>query len=125
MKINIITNKISIDTPINPQDYIDIFDHKFTSKQFQLIEVLILENTNYMVSSCYVNEFIDEVANITKKASLNLRLPGVDDYNRLIYAVIYFTYPLLDNMYIEIEKDGVFAGELFDFEMIDYLHKVL
>jgi len=78
-----------------------------------------------MVSSCYVNEFIDEVANITKKASLNLRLPGVDDYNRLIYAVIYFTYPLLDNMYIEIEKDGVFAGELFDFEMIDYLHKVL
>ncbi len=93
---------------------------EFTSKQFQVTEVVILEDTNYMVSSCYVDEFIDEVANITKKASLGLRLPGVNDHNRLIYAAISVTYPLLDNMYTEIEKDGIFVGELFDFEMVDY-----
>lgn len=119
-----ITEKILNEKNVDPIDYINIFDKKFTSKQFQLTEVLVLENTNYMVSSCYVDEFIDEVANINKKASLNLRLPGVDDYNRLIYSAIYTTYPLLDKMYILIEKDGIFVGELFDFEMIEYLEKV-
>jgi serine/threonine protein kinase len=120
-----ITDKVlNENTGGDPRDYIDMFDHKFTYKQFQLTEILILQNTNYMVSSCYVDEFIDEVANITRKASLSMHLPGVNDINRLKYAAIYVTYPLLDNMYIEIEKDGVFVGELFDFEMTEYLIKV-
>jgi len=120
-----ITHKTMNETDTDPRDYIDMFDHKFSYKQFQLMEIEILEKSNYMVSSCYVDEFIDEVAKITKKASLNMRLPGVDDYNRLIYAAIYTTYPLLDKMYNEIEKDGLFVGELFDFQLIEYLHKML
>jgi serine/threonine protein kinase len=108
----------------DPRDYIDMFDHKFTYQQFQLTEILILQKTNYMVGSCYVDEFIDEVANITRKVSLNMHLPKVNDINRLIYASIYVTYPLLNKMYIEIEKDGIFVGELFDFEMTEYLIKV-
>ena len=54
-----------------------------------------------------------------------MRLPGVDDYNRLIYTAIYTTYPLLDRLYNEIEEDGLFVGELFDFQLIEYLNKVL
>lgn len=120
-----ITHKIMNETDTDPRDYIDSFNHKFSYKQFQLAEIEILEKSNYMVSSCYVDEFIDEVAKITKKASLNMRLPGVDDYNRLIYTAIYTTYPLLDRLYNEIEEDGLFVGELFDFQLIEYLNKVL
>lgn len=122
-----ITNKISTENNVDPRDYIDNFtdfEHKLTLKQFHSMEVFILQSSNYMVSSCYVDEFIDEVANITRKASLKLRLPGVTDQNRLVYSAIYVTYPLLDKMYTEIEKEGIFIGELFDFEMVEYLNKV-
>jgi serine/threonine protein kinase len=120
-----ITHKIMNEVDADPRDYIDAFNHKFSYKQFQLAEIEILEKSNYMVSSCYVDEFIDEVAKITKKASLNMRLLGVDDYNRLIYTAIYTTYPLLDRMYNEIEEDGLFVGELFDFQLIEYLQKII
>lgn len=119
-----ISEKLLSEHLVDPENYILMFDNKFTSKQFQVTEVVILEDTNYMISSCYVDEFINEVANINKKASLGLRLPGVNDHNRLIYAAISYTYPLLDDMYTEIEKDGIFVGELFDFEMVDYLNHV-
>lgn len=120
-----ITEKITNETNVNPIDYIDIFLRKFTLKEFQGTEIMILQNSNYMVTSCYMDEFINEVSNATKKSSLNLRLPGVDDYNRFIYSAIYTTYPLLDEMYIQIEKEGIFVGELFDFELIEYFKKVI
>ena len=119
-----ITDKTLSERNVDPEDYIDIFNYNFTLKQFQLYEILILQKTNYMVSSCYVDEFIDAVESITKKASLKLRSPGVNDHNRLIYTAINITYPLLDKMYRKIEEDGVFVGELFDFEMVEYLNKV-
>jgi len=119
-----ITDKTLSERNVDPEDYISQFDNRFTLKQFQLTEILILEKTNYMVSSCYVDEFIHEVANVTKKASLNLHISRVDDYNRLTFAAIYVTYPLLYKMYNEIENDKIFVGDLFDFEMVDYLNYV-
>ena len=122
-----VTHKISVEDNIDPEEYVYLFsdfDRKFTLKQFREMEVFILQSSNYMVSSCYVDEFIYEVENLTKKASLKLRSPGVNDHNRFIYSAINFTYPLLDKMYRKIEEDGVFVGELFDFEMVEYLNKV-
>jgi len=118
-----ITEKMINESSVNPMEYVDIFDRKFTLTEFQGIEILILQNCNYMVSSCYVDEFINEVSIKTKKESLNLKLPGVDDYNRLIYAAIYTTYPLLDNMYLEIEKNGLFVGDLSNFQLIEFFNQ--
>ena len=119
-----ITSKISDEESISPEEYINLFDNKFTLKQFRQTEIFTLQISNYMVSSCYVDEFIYEVENITRRASLKLRLPGINDYNRLFYTMINFTYSLLDKMYRKIEEDAVFVGQLTNSEMIEYLNKV-
>ena len=109
----------------DPDEYIKLFGNIFTIEDFQNTEITVLKKCNYMISSCYVDEFINDIMLFTRREGLKLRIPGVSDENRYIYSAIYNTYPILNKIYKLMEKDKVYVGELFDFEMVDYLNKFI
>lgn len=99
------------------------FENNFDLTQFQETEILILQRSNYMINSCYVDEFIHEISEITTATNLNLYLPGVNNQGRLQHIIANVTYPLLNDIYTEIEKDNKFVGELFSDQLLEYLDK--
>lgn len=116
-KINeiIVNNYVEID----PDIYVELFDPTFTFTQLIKSELNMLEAINYMTSSCDTDEFIYHVTKITEDASNNIDISEED--NKFINAAINTTYPLLAMMYDKIEEDGLYAGDMFYFEIMEYL----
>jgi serine/threonine protein kinase len=118
-----ITHKImNNDESIDPGEYVFYYNDNFTNKDLQQAEIEVLQNSNYMVSSCYVDDFIHEVDEITEEYSDLLLANGIkNEHVRLQYAIIGNTYPLLQTMYKQIENDEKYVGALSNPELIKYI----
>lgn len=81
-----------------------------------LVQFNLLRKLNYFITSCYTDEFINALNELTEKylQQYGVSLPMIN--KRKIY-------PLLIKMYNRIQNDGVYPGELHPFELIDYLVK--
>ena len=106
------------------------FDNQFTKNELIFSELSILKKMNYMLIED--NEFVhtleklithhyDKYILADQLKHLKLSI-GVEDLNvklSLVYSTII--YPLLLNMYETLQKQNLYPGEMFDFELLDYI----
>jgi serine/threonine protein kinase len=87
------------------------FGNIFTVKDLLLAQFTFFQRLNYLLTSCDTDEFVHAINVITTK---NLKRYGILKINNDII------YPALHKMYLNIQKDGLYPGNLFPFELIDY-----
>ena len=88
------------------------------------MEILLLKRVNYILTSCSYDDIIDALNNFTKSKQLVKQLINIPDYVKFALLEKTYTYPLLVNTYKSIQQDGLYPGDMFPFEFVDYIDKV-
>ena len=114
------------------QDNKDIFSElidaaKITKNELIFTELSILKKMNYMLMDDD-NEFVHGLEKLINQhvekyvvvdQLKTLVFANVDIKSSLVHSTII--YPLLLNMYETLEKENLYPGEMFDFELLDYI----
>jgi hypothetical protein len=100
------------------------YEYVFTVKELKYMEILLLKRVNYILTSCSYDDIIDALNNFTKSKQLVKQLINIPDYVKFALLEKTYTYPLLVNTYKSIQQDGLYPGDMFPFEFVEYIDKV-
>lgn len=98
----LLISKFDEDHVIDPVILIQIYSNIFEDYQLRYTEALILKRMNYLLISCDNDDLISRI--------IELNIPD----RKLRYDIIHQTYQLVQN-------DNQYTGDMFGFELVDYL----
>jgi hypothetical protein len=88
--------------------------NKITLKDLFLAQYKFLQKLDYLITSCYTDEFVQTLSILADKYLKQYGSQYPRENNEKVYSLLY-------KMYKRIQNDKVYPGNLHPFEMIDYL----
>jgi serine/threonine protein kinase len=88
--------------------------NKITLKDLFLAQYKFLQKLDYLITSCYTDEFVQALSILADKYLKQYGSQYPRENNEKVYSLLY-------KMYKRIQNDKVYPGNLHPFEMIDYL----
>jgi hypothetical protein len=91
----------------------------FNVTSLKLMQIIILKNLNYVLTSCELDEILDYFNTLIQKEFV--KKTGVNDTVKISLIEHQVIYPLFLKLYTTLNELNLFSGELFSFELIEYL----
>lgn len=115
-------------------DFVQYFDKTFTINELSHTQLLFLKRFDYLITTCETDEFLNLLNNemtsylnnynfSTVLKSLKLHGDMLEEF-KISYINNKMVYPTLYKMYKNIQKDNLYAGNMFNFELVEYYEKI-